>query len=152
MTRGGSASYDGAMHILLIEDNPHDVELARVALARCGLPVELVAVPDEAGAVDFLLRRGAHVDRPAGAPAVVFLDLVLEESRGVELIATIRAHDRLAWVPIVMLTTSHSPRDIAECYRRGANAYMVKPLSLGEFAENFARALRFWTQINTRVE
>ena len=139
------------MHVLFIEDDPRDVELVRVALARSAVPTELVAVPDEAGAVAFLLRRGEHAGRPPELPAVIFLDLRLEGARGSELIATIRSQDGLAWVPVVMLTASADPADIAECYRRGANAYMVKPIDLSEFAENFARALRFWTQINQHV-
>ena len=139
------------MHVLFIEDDPRDVELVRVALARSDMPVELISVPDETKAVDFLLRRGEHAGRPSELPAVIFLDLMLEGARRSDLIPTLRSHDGLAWVPIVMLTASAEPADVAECYRRGANAYMVKPIDMAEFAENFARALRFWTEINQQV-
>lgn len=134
------------MHVLLIEDNPRDVDLARIALARSGLPCGLIAVPDGDAALDHLGRRGDGDP----APVMVFLDLNLGASRGSGLIAAIRALPGMAWLPIVILTTSNDPLDVAECYRRGANAYMVKSIDFARFAEGLRGAVRFWARVNCR--
>jgi two-component system, response regulator len=136
------------MHILLIGDDPRDLELARSALAAFGIPVDFASAPDEARAMDHLLRRGESAGRPAGNPVAIFLDLKLEDSRGRDMIAEIRRHRGLAHIPIVMLTTSRDEGVVGECYRRGANACMVKPVAHAEFAINFLRAVRYWAEVN----
>jgi CheY-like chemotaxis protein len=138
------------MHILFIDDDWRDVELAQSALAKSGLPVVFAYAPDEIQAMDYLTCRGHHEGRPPEAPAVIFLDLKLDDTRGTDLIAGVRAIPGLAHIPIVMLTTSNDQGDIRECYRRGANAYLAKPIAYGEFAELFVNAVRFWAMTNTR--
>ena len=139
------------MHVLFIEDNPRDVELARIALERSGLPVGFAAVPDEEAATAYLLCRGGYAGREPEPPAVIFLDLALHQARGSDLIATIRSHPGLAWLPIVMLTTSHSRADVAECYRRGANAYTIKPVSFAEYVVQLRQAVQFWVGVNVNI-
>jgi CheY-like chemotaxis protein len=134
--------------ILLVEDNPHDLELTLVALARSQLANEVVVVRDGAEALDYLLRRGEFAERPEGNPAITLLDLKLPKVDGLEVLATIRQTDKLRSMPVVMLTSSKEEQDLVRSYELGVNAYVVKPVDFKEFVRAIADLGVFWAVLN----
>ena len=121
--------------ILLVEDNPKDLELTLLALAKSNLANEVVTVRDGAEALDYLFRRGLYEARSEGNPAVVLLDLKLPKVDGIQVLEKIKAEERLQSTPVVMLTTSREEKDLVRSYKLGANAYVVKPVAFKEFIE-----------------
>jgi CheY-like chemotaxis protein len=134
--------------ILLVEDDPYDVELTLAALTENHLTNEIVVVRDGAEALDYLYRRGAHESRGAENPAVILLDLKLPKVDGLEVLKRIKADPSLRKVPVVMLTSSREEQDLAESYDSGSNAYVVKPVGFGEFVEAVKELGIFWAVIN----
>jgi CheY-like chemotaxis protein len=134
--------------ILLVEDNPNDLELALIALERSQLANEVVIVRDGAEALDYLHGRGAYADREQGNPAVVLLDLKLPKVDGLEVLAEIRAEAQLRSVPVVMLTSSKEEQDLIRSYELGVNAYVVKPVDFKEFVRAIADLGIFWAVLN----
>ncbi len=134
--------------ILLVEDNPHDLELTLVALARSQLANEVVVVRDGAEALDYLLRRGEFAERAEGNPAVTLLDLKLPKIDGLEVLASIRKSDKLKSMPVVMLTSSKEEQDLIRSYELGVNAYVVKPVDFKEFVRAIADLGIFWAVLN----
>jgi CheY-like chemotaxis protein len=134
--------------ILLVEDDPHDVELTLTALTENHLTNEIVVVRDGAEALDFLYRRGGHESRGAGNPAVILLDLKLPKVDGLEVLKRVKADPNLRTVPVVMLTSSREEQDLAESYDSGSNAYVVKPVGFVEFVEAVKELGLFWAVIN----
>lgn len=135
--------------ILLVEDNPDDVELTRLAFAEAGEPHRLHVVNDGAEAVEYLLGRGRHASRDVGdLPALVLLDLNLPRLDGREVLQAIRADDATRRLPVVMLTTSAEPFDVEEAYALGANSYIQKPVAFDRFVEVVRQVGRYWLTIN----
>ncbi len=134
--------------ILLVEDDPHDVELTLTALTENHLTNEIVVVRDGAEALDYLLQQGAYASREAGNPAVILLDLKLPKVDGLEVLKRVKSDPDLKTIPVVMLTSSREERDLAESYDSGSNAYVVKPVGFGEFVEAVRELGLFWAVIN----
>lgn len=134
--------------ILLVEDNPHDLELTLVALERSQLANEVVVVRDGAEALDYLLRANAYADRPGGNPAVLLLDLKLPKVDGLEVLAKLRETERLRSIPVVMLTSSREEPDLNRAYQLGVNAYVVKPVEFKEFVGAISDLGIFWAVLN----
>ena len=135
--------------ILLVEDNPDDVELTRLAFVEAGEPHRLHVVSDGAEALDYLLARGRHADRdPAGLPALVLLDLNLPRLDGHEVLQAIRAEDATRCLPVVVLTTSIEPSDVDRAYAIGANSYLQKPVEFDRFVDVVRHISRYWLGIN----
>lgn len=134
--------------ILLVEDNPRDLDLALRALARTRLANEVVVARDGEEAWHYLTRQGRHADRPKGNPAVVLLDLKLPKIDGVELLNLIRKEPELEQLPVVMLTASREQTDVARSYALGVNAYVVKPIEFVEFLEAIRDLGVFWAVLN----
>lgn len=134
--------------ILLVEDNPQDLELALMALERSNLANEVVTVRDGKEALDYLFRRGAYAERQLGNPAVVLLDLKLPKIDGIEVLEKIKAEASLQAVPVVMLTTSREEKDLLRSYQLGVNAYVVKPVGFKEFIEAIQDLGVFWAVVN----
>lgn len=130
--------------ILLVEDSPEDVELARLALARAGSPHLLVVAEDGAIAID----RLAGVEEPV--PALVLLDLKLPRVDGMMVLREMRRRDRTRFVPVVVLTSSAAERDIHDAYVAGANGYVVKPLDFHSFQEAIGDILGAWLGVLPR--
>jgi two-component system response regulator len=131
--------------ILLVEDDPADVEITRRALRESAAPVELIVVRDGQEAVDYLLRQGAHA---AGAgwrlPDLVLLDLNLPRLNGREVLDRLRATPQFRAVPVVVLTTSGRPEDVRDVYAAGANTYIEKPQDFARFVEVLRTVCRYW--------
>jgi CheY-like chemotaxis protein len=134
--------------ILLVEDNPNDVELTLAAFEEHHLANEVVVARDGADALDYLFRRGSFADRLAGNPAVVLLDLKLPKVNGLEVLEAVRGEPALHAVPIVVLTSSREEPDLARCYELGVNAYVVKPVDFGDFVLAVGNLGVFWALIN----
>ena len=134
--------------ILLVEDNPNDLELSLAALRKSQLANEIVVARDGAEAIEFLYRQGPHTDRPAGDPAVVLLDLKLPKVDGLEVLAQVKGDASLRHVPIVMLTSSREEQDLVRSYELGVNAFVVKPVDFREFFEAIRDLGVFWAILN----
>lgn len=134
--------------ILLVEDNPKDLELALIALERSQLANEVVVVRDGVQALDYLHRRNDSADRPEGNPAVVLLDLKLPKVDGLEVLRTIRAEPALKSIPVVMLTSSGQESDLLKSYELGVNAYVVKPVQFADFVAAISDLGVFWAVLN----
>ncbi|MDF3035105.1 MAG: two-component system response regulator [Paucimonas sp.] len=134
--------------ILLVEDNPNDLELTLIALEKSRLANEVVVVRDGAEALDYLHRRGNYSERPIGAPAVVLLDLKLPKVDGLEVLRDARDTPSLKSMPVVMLTSSREEQDLVRSYELGVNAYVVKPVEFQEFVRAISDLGIFWAVLN----
>ncbi|MBX3619624.1 MAG: response regulator [Rhizobacter sp.] len=134
--------------ILLVEDDPRDLELTLVALERSQLANDVVVVRDGAAALDYLNREGAYADRSEGNPAVVLLDLKLPKVNGLEVLKAVRNTEPLRSIPVVMLTSSHEESDVLRSYELGVNAYVVKPVEFKQFVSAIADLGVFWAVLN----
>jgi CheY-like chemotaxis protein len=134
--------------ILLVEDNPNDVELILAALSENGLVNNIYVAHDGEEALNYLLRRGAYEARPMGNPKVVLLDLKLPKMDGLEVLERIKTDPDLKTTPVVMLTSSREERDLLRSYDLGTNAYVVKPMSFKKFIEAVKEVGLFWAVIN----
>lgn len=134
--------------ILLVEDNPNDVELTLEALAEHNLANAVVVARDGEEALDYLYRRGAFAARPPGNPIVILLDLKLPKVDGHEVLRRIRSDDGMKLVPVVILTSSREERDLVQGYRNGANAYVVKPVDFHDFLDAMKSLGVFWAVLN----
>ena len=139
---------DKAGEILLVEDDPRDVELTLTALRESRIANGVVVVRDGAQALEYLYRRGDYEHREEGNPAVILLDLKLPKVDGLEVLRQIKAEERLKNVPVVMLTSSREEQDLVRSYTWGANAYVVKPVEFEDFLEAVRRLGLFWTVVN----
>ena len=136
------------MPILLVEDDPNDVELTMTALAELSLANKVLHLRDGAEALDYLCRRGAYAERESGNPAVILLDLKMPKVDGLAVLRYIRADDELRMIPVVMLTSSREEADLVRGYKLGTNAYVVKPIGFGEFMAVIHKLGMFWALIN----
>jgi CheY-like chemotaxis protein len=134
--------------ILLVEDNPRDLELALIALEKSQLANEVIVHRDGAEALDYLMRRGAYEGRPEGNPAVMLLDLKLPKVDGLEVLKAIRETPELRSIPVVMLTSSNEEPDLQQAYAQGVNAYVVKPVEFKAFVSAISDLGVFWAVLN----
>jgi len=134
--------------ILLVEDDPLDVELTLAALDAHHLANRVTVVCDGAEALDYLYRRGKYAMRGEGEPILVLLDLKMPKVSGLEVLKTIKSDEFLKVIPVVMLSSSRETPDLAECYSYGVNAYVVKPVDFGEFMKAVKMLGIFWAAIN----
>ncbi len=135
--------------ILLVEDNPDDVELTLRALKQYNVRNEIAVVRDGAEALDYLFATGAYAERSTcPMPAVVILDLKLPKVDGFEVLQRLRADERTKLVPVVILTSSKEERDMVNGYRLGANSYVQKPVDFTQFVEAARQLGLYWLVIN----
>ncbi len=134
--------------ILIVEDDPKDVELTLTALEEHNLANEVVVTRDGEEALDYLFCRGNFKMRGGETPAVVLLDLKLPKVNGLEVLQQIRSDEKLKIIPVVVLTSSREERDLVASYRLGVNAYVVKPVGFHEFVNAIKELGVFWAIIN----
>jgi DNA-binding response OmpR family regulator len=134
--------------ILMVEDDPNDVELTMTALAEYNLANEVVVTRDGAEALDYLYCRGSFANRTNDNPAVLLLDLKLPKIDGLQVLKQIKSDDKLRVIPVVVLTSSREERDMVASYRLGVNAYVVKPVDFHEFVNAIKELGIFWAVIN----
>ena len=134
--------------ILLVEDNPKDIELTLAALAKCQLANDIVVTRDGADALDYLYARNAHASRERGDPAVVLLDLKLPKVDGLEVLEQLKSDPQRRQIPVVMLTSSREESDLVKSYELGVNAFVVKPVDFNTFFEAIQDLGMFWAVLN----
>jgi CheY-like chemotaxis protein len=134
--------------ILVVDDDPNDAELTLRALARLSLRESVDVARDGQEALDYLERRGQYASRPAGDPAVVFLDIRMPRLGGIEALGRIKANPALRRIPVVMLTSSREENDLLKSYELGSNAYVVKPIAFEKYLETVAGLGAFWGKLN----
>jgi CheY-like chemotaxis protein len=134
--------------ILMVEDDPKDVELTMTALEGYNLANEVIVTRDGEEALDYLYRRGTYITRSSDHPAVILLDLKLPKIDGLEVLRQVKSDDNLKMIPVVVLTSSHEEKDLVSSYRLGVNAYVVKPVDFHEFVNAIKELGVFWAVIN----
>jgi CheY-like chemotaxis protein len=138
--------------ILLVEDNPDDVELTIMALEQSRVTNELVTVGDGVEALDYLFGTGDFAGRDTRVmPQVILLDLNMPRMNGLEFLRRIRADDKTRLLPVVVLTTSNEDIDRIESYNLGANSYVRKPVNFHQFVEAIHQLGLYWTVLNKTV-
>lgn len=135
--------------ILLVEDNPDDVELTRIAFEEAKVANSLVVVRDGAEALDYLFARGAYAGRdPDDLPSIVLLDLNLPRVDGREVLQAIREDPHTRSLPVVVLTTSTEPFDLESAYALGVNSYIQKPVDFERFVWAVKQVGLYWLVLN----
>jgi two-component system response regulator len=136
-----------SVDILLIEDNADHVELIVKALRNNNVLNEVHVVASGEEAIDFLHQRGAYVDK--ARPGLILLDIKLPGMDGIEFLRQIKADPKLKPIPVVVLSTSESEKDIVGCYSSGANSYIVKPVDFRQFARVVKEVKLYWMVVNS---
>jgi len=136
--------------ILLVEDNPNDVELILASLKTFKLANAIDVVYDGVEAMEYLRSEGKFKKRKPGHPSVVLLDIKMPRMDGIEVLEAIRKDQNLKFIPVVMLTSSREDQDLLKSYSLGVNAYVVKPVDFDQFTEAIKTLGFFWAILNVR--
>jgi CheY-like chemotaxis protein len=139
---------DNLGRILMVEDDPKDVELTMTALEGYNLANEVIVARDGEEALDYLYRRGKYTTRSSDHPAVILLDLKLPKIDGLEVLRQVKSDDDLKMIPVVVLTSSREEKDLVSSYKLGVNAYVVNPVDFHEFVNAIKELGVFWAIIN----
>jgi len=133
------------IHILLVEDNEGDILLTQEAFEEARILTRLSVVRDGKEALDFLQKQGKHSN--AEMPDLILLDVNLPKKNGHEVLKYIKGDESLKHIPVIMLTTSSSPKDINQSYNNYANCFITKPVDVNEFIGVIATIENFWISI-----
>lgn len=135
--------------ILLVEDNPDDVELTMRAFRKNKIANNIVVARDGVEALDYLFGNGAYADRDTGdTPRIILLDLKLPKLDGLQVLERLRADERTKLIPVVILTSSKEEHDLVSGYESGANSYVRKPVDFNRFVEAVRHIGLYWLLIN----
>jgi CheY-like chemotaxis protein len=141
------------VEILLVEDNPDDLEMALHALQKMNLANHIYVARDGVEALDFLFCRRQHAGRLIeNRPKVIMLDLKLPKVDGLEVLRSIKGDPRTQSIPVVVLTSSKEQSDLVESYKLGVNSYIVKPVNFVQFAEAVQKLGMYWLLLNQPVK
>ena len=133
------------IQILLVEDNEGDILLTLEAFKEIKVKNTIAVVKDGEEAIDFLKREGQYANRVL--PHLILLDINMPKINGIEVLEFIKKDEKLKMIPVVMLTTSSSETDIAECYEKSANCFITKPLDFGKFLNVVEAIETFWFSV-----
>ena len=137
------------IEILIVEDNPDDLEMTLRALRKANLANNIHVARDGAEALEFIFAQGAHAGRKVeNGPKVILLDLKLPKVDGLEVLRRVKADARTKLIPVVVLTSSKELPDVAECYKLGVNSYIVKPVNFERFAAAVSELGMYWLLLN----
>ncbi len=139
---------DELKRILLVEDDPNDLDLTIAALSEHNLANDVAVARDGKEALDYLCYGGNYKNRTNGYPLFILLDLKLPKIDGLGVLKIIKGDEKLKMIPVIVLTTSDENRDLKYCYKFGVNAYVVKPVDFSQFVEAVKQIGRFWAIIN----
>ncbi|MFQ5705020.1 MAG: response regulator [Gemmatimonadales bacterium] len=140
-----------AVEILLVEDDPNDVELTLRAMAKHNLANKVQVVRDGTEALEFIFRTDRHADRAADdGLRLILLDLKLPKVSGLEVLGRVKENTRTRNIPVVVLSSSRDQRDIVDSYKLGVNSYVVKPIEFDKFVESVSEVGLYWLLINER--
>lgn len=134
--------------ILLVEDNPNDIELTLEALGEQNLANRVIVLNDGAEAMEYLFYKGKYEHRERENPAIILLDIKMPRMDGIEVLQVIKNNTELKTIPVVMLTSSREEPDLKKCYDLGINAYVVKPVNFRDFYDAVKQLGIFWAVIN----
>jgi len=134
--------------ILIVEDNPNDIELILEALSESNLAKRVVVVNDGKKALEYLNYEGSFKKREKEYPAVILLDVKMPLMDGIEVLQIIKSDPKLKSIPVVMLSSSSEDHDLKKCYELGVNAFIVKPVSFNQFIDVVKQCGIFWTNFN----
>lgn len=134
--------------ILLVEDNPNDIELTLEALAEHNLANRVVVLNDGVQALEYLYCDGPYENREKENPAVILMDIKMPRMDGIEVLGKIKNDPELKSIPVVMLTSSREEPDLKKCYDLGVNAYVVKPVNFKDFFDAVKQLGIFWAVVN----
>ncbi len=138
------------MEVLLVEDNPNDVELTLHVFKKHNLANRITVVRDGAEALDFIFGNGDASCKLESLPRVVLLDLKLPKVSGLEVLGKLKSDPRTKRIPVVVLTSSREDRDLFLCYELGVNSYIVKPVDFTQFSEAIRQLGLYWLVFNER--
>jgi two-component system, response regulator len=142
-------SESNVVEILLVEDNPQDLQLTQRALRKANLANHIHVARDGAEALDFLFCEGAYANRKKdNLPKVILLDLKLPKIDGLEVLKRIKADPKASAIPVVVLTSSREQNDVVESYQLGVNSYIVKPVNFERFVEAVQQLGMYWLLLN----
>jgi len=137
------------VEILLVEDNPDDLEMTLRALRKANLANHILVARDGAEALDYIFGQGAHAGRKVeNAPKLILLDLKLPKIDGKEVLKRIKSDPRVKSIPVVVLTSSNEQSDVLESYHLGVNSYIVKPVNFEGFAAAVQKLGFYWLLLN----
>ncbi len=140
---------ENIVDIVLVEDNPADVELTLRALRKSHIANEIIVLNDGQQALDYFFARGAYVDRNImKQPKVVLLDLKLPKIDGLEVLKELKNNEKTRTIPVVVLTSSKEESDVLKSYKLGANSYLVKPVDFDRFLESVGNLGLYWLLLN----
>jgi CheY-like chemotaxis protein len=139
---------EGGAEILLVEDNPNDLELTLRAFEKNRVRGRIDIARDGVEALDYLFCRGQHAARGSVHPRVVLLDLKLPRVDGLEVLQQLKADPRTRPIPVVVLTSSRQERDLVKSYQLGVNSYVVKPLDFAQFVDAVRQLSLYWLLLN----
>lgn len=138
-----------SVEILLVEDNPNDLELTLRALNKANISNSIEVARDGVDALDYIFGEGAHAGRKIeDSPKLILLDLKLPRIDGLEVLKRIKADPRTRTIPVVVLTSSREQRDVVESYHLGVNSYIVKPVNFESFTEAVKHLGFYWLLLN----
>jgi two-component system response regulator len=133
--------------ILIVDDNPNDVELIITVFAEKNLANKIIVAEDGLEALDYLYKRGKFIDEQ-GYPSVILLDIKMPKMDGIEVLKHIRADAKFKHIPVIMVTSSCEEKDLVESYKLGANSYVVKPVDIVQFIDAISVLGQYWAIIN----
>ncbi|SAL88687.1 response regulator protein [Caballeronia arvi] len=136
--------------LLIVEDNPRDLDLTLIALESYSDSLAIETARDGEEALAYLRREGRWLRRVGDDPALVLMDLKLPKMDGFDVLQEIRRTPKIALLPVVALTSSCESRDLRRCYESGINAFVVKPMNFGEFSKTLSFVAAFWLRLNRR--
>jgi two-component system response regulator len=140
---------NSTVEILLVEDNPDDLELTLHSLKKHRIANHIQVARDGAEALEYLFNVGGYAEQEAALrPRVILLDLKLPKVDGLEVLRRLKADPRTRTMPVVILTSSREDRDLAQCYELGVNSYIVKPVDFEQFVEAVRQAGLYWMLLN----
>jgi CheY-like chemotaxis protein len=141
------------VEILLVEDNPHDAEMALRALKKNKLSNKVLVVNDGVEALDFIFARGNFSGREKSSlPKMILLDLKLPRVDGIEVLKEIKSRPETKVIPVIVLTSSQEETDIIESYKLGVNSYIVKPVDFDKFVEAVRHLGFYWLLLNKQPQ
>ncbi len=140
---------DGIIEILLVEDNPRDVELTLHALKKHHISNSVFVVRDGEEALEFIFATGRYAERDIrNKPRIILLDLKLPKVDGLEVLKEVKSNPETHSIPVVMLTSSREERDVIQSYQLGVNSYIVKPVDFEQFTESMQQLGMYWLLLN----
>ncbi len=140
---------ENIVDIVLVEDNPADVELTLRALKKSHIANEIIVLTDGQQALDYFFARGAYAGRnTTKQPKVILLDLKLPKIGGLEVLRELKSNEKTRMIPVVVLTTSNEESDVIESYKLGVNSYLVKPVDFDQFLESVRNLGLYWLLLN----